>query len=238
MRNRSRGLAWLTFLLAGTVLIAGITVPPLALADPKGKPGVTPPGVPPGKPFQALQREIDALNTQLTTVTSEVTTLTSEVATLTSQVAALEALAPKPGLMWINTLDFLQKGTSTLALDTTGPGLDVTGAAAGSDTVQVGLQVPLGFSVTGARVCYVPGALGSFISSVGLLQYAATPATPPSTVVNTAFAASPGVLSCVDTTPAVSVDPSAGGVLYLSLGITFSAAEPVVIRAVGLDLTP
>ena len=230
MRNCSSWLVRFTVALAGVVLIAGIAVLP-AQADPKGKPGVTPPGVPPGKPFQALQSEINGLTTQ-------VNTLTTEVTTLTSRVAALEALAPKPGIMWINTLDFLQKGTSALGLDTTGPGLDVKGAGAGSDTVQVGLQVPLGFSVTGARVCYVPGTLGSFISSVALLQYAATPATPPTAVVDTPFAASPGVLSCVDTTPAVSVDPSAGGALYLSLGITFTAAESVVIRAVGLHLTP
>src|SRR5262249_42379668 len=65
-----------------------------------------------------------------------------------------------------------------------------------------------------------------------------TPATPPSTAVNTPFAASPGALSCVDTTPAVAVDPSTGGALYLSLGITFTAAESVVIPPVGLHPPP
>src|SRR5262249_16306451 len=128
MRNRSSWRAWVTLVLTGVVLITGITVP-AAQADPKGKPGLTPPGVPPGRPFQALQKEIDALSTRVTT---------------------LEALAPQSGLMWVNPLDFLALGSSTLALDPTGPGLDVTGAAAGSDSVQVGLHVPLGFSVTGA----------------------------------------------------------------------------------------
>jgi len=215
MRNRSHWLRCLTFSLVSAVLLAGIV--PSALADPKGKPGVTPPGVPPGKPFQALQREINALDVRVT---------------------ALEATAPQAGLMWINPLDFRAAGASTLALDATGPGRAVTGAGAGPDTLQGGLQVPLGFAVTSAKVCYVPGPLGSFISSVQLLQYAALPATPPGTAVDTAFVSSPGALSCVDTTPAVSVDPSAGGALYLSLGVSFSGAEAIVIRAVGLELAP
>lgn len=99
--------------------------------------------------------------------------------------------------------------------------------------------MPLGFAVTGAKVCYVSGALASFISSVQLVQYGATPTVPPATLVNQSFAAPLATtLSCLDTTPITGVDPSAGGAMFLSLGITFNAAEAIVIRAVGLHLEP
>src|SRR5262249_45965940 len=159
--NRSSWRAWVTRVLAGVVLITGITVA-AAQADPKGKPGITPPGVPPGRPFQALQKEIDALSTRVTT---------------------LEALAPQSGLMRVNPLDFLARGSSRLGRAPSGRGLAAAGAAAGSDTLQAGLPWPWGFSVSGARVCYVPGALGSSLTCVPLFQYAATPATPPTAVV-------------------------------------------------------
>jgi hypothetical protein len=212
--GRRKPWTYLTALLASAVLIVGLGAP-AALA--KGKPGGGPPGVPPGQPFQALQKEIDALAARVTT---------------------LEAAAPQPGLMWINPLD-LRAATSAVALDATGPGLDVTSAGAGSDVVQVGLQVPLGYAVTGVRVCSVSGTASSYVSSVQLLQYAATPTTPPALLASGAPGA-PGAstLTCFDTTPIVGVDPSAGGAMFLSLGITFTAADTVVVRAVGVHLEP
>jgi hypothetical protein len=216
MRNRSTWLASLISVFVCGVLAVGVAAPS-ALAAPKGKPGITPPGVPPGQPFQALQRQIDGLD---------------------KRVDVLEAAAPQPGLMWINPLDF-RAGASTLSLDLAGPGLVVTGAAAGADVVQVGLQVPLGFSVTGAKVCYVSGAT-SYVSSVQLLQYGATPTLPPATLLSSSPAApTANTLVCVDPTPIAGVDPSAGGAMFLSLGVTFgAAADAITIRAVGLHLEP
>lgn len=226
MRNRSSWLLALTA-FACVVIIGGIVVPG-ALAKPKGKPGVTPPGVPPGQPFQALQRQIDTLNGQVTDLDVRVDDLE----------AAVETLQSLSGMMWLNTLDF-RAGTSILGLDPTAPGLLVTGVVVAADVVRVGLQVPLGFAIAGVRVCYVSGGAGSFVSNIALLQYAAIPATPPATVL-TENPLSPGAstLSCVNTISAISIDPSAGGAVYLSLGIAFNAAEAIALRAIGLELEP
>jgi hypothetical protein len=206
MSNRSSWWASVTSTFVGAVLLAGIVVPS-ALAKPKDK------GVPPGVPFQALQRQIDALD---------------------ARVDALESLA---GLMWINTLD-VRAGTSTLALDPAGPGLLVTGVA--DDVLQVGLQVPLGFVIAEVKVCYVAGASGAFINGVSLSQYAVPPTVPP-TVLNAPFVPpgppAAGTLTCIDATPAGPVDPSSGPV-YLSLSIDFPAADAIAIRGIGLQLEP
>jgi hypothetical protein len=207
MGNRSSWWASVTSTFVVAVLLAGIAVP-CALAKPKEK------AVPPGQPFQALQRQIDDLD---------------------ARVDALESLA---GLMWINTLDS-RAGTSTLALDPAGPGLLVAGAAAGDDVLQVGLQVPLGFAITGVKVCYVSGAAGAFINNVSLLQYD-TPVPLAALPVLTEGFTDPGAneLSCIDTTGAVSLDPSSGGSVYLSLGIAFPAGDVIAVRAIGIQLGP
>jgi hypothetical protein len=216
MRNRSSWLLSVIAVSVCAVLVLGAAIPS-AVAAPKGKPPTTPPGVPPGQPFQALQKQIDALSIR---------------------VKALEDAAPQPGTMWINPLEF-RAGGSTLGLDVAGPGLSVTAGAGGVYVAQVGVQVPLGFSITGATVCYVPGASSS-LSSIQILQYGATPALPPSTVLNEVPTGAPaaGAVGCVSTTTAISVDPSAGGAVFLSPGLTFTAADTIVIRSVGLNLTP
>ncbi len=214
MRDRSRWVLGLAVTLVGVALVLVVAGPP-ALAAPKGKPGVTPPGVPPGQPFRALQKEIDALQGQI------------------------DALKPQPGLMWINPLDLLA-GSSALALNATTAGLDVATGVVG-DVLQVGLQVPLGFNVTGAKVCYQEGAQGAFVSGVALLQNPSpVPTAAPAALVTTSFAApGVGVVACLDTSPAISVDPSAGGALFLELQITPALFSDVItIRAIGIQLEP
>ena len=222
MRSSSKGVRWLSTVCACAVLMAGVASP--ALAVPKGKPGVTPPGVPPGQPFQALQKQIDAL---------------------AGKVKALEAAAPKAGVMWVDPLGLSPAGTSTtsVALDLVGSGaqqgLVVGGSGAGDDVVQVGLQVPLGFAVAGVRVCYQAGPTGSSVSSAQLLQFGVPPALQPASPLNQSLTGlDAGETDCVDTTATVSANPSTGGPLYLSLGLHFTAAEAVVIRGVGLLLAP
>jgi hypothetical protein len=218
MQKRSRWQQSVTAVVATAVLIVGVAVP-LAHAAPKGKPPLTPPGVPPGQPFQALQRQIDALDVR---------------------VDALEAAAPQAGIMWINQLD-LKAGTATLSLDPLAAGLVITGAGAGVDLAQVGLQVPLGYSLAGVTVCYVSGAAGSFINAVQLFELTVPPAVPPTTTLVASSAPAPPLAasaSCVDAEAAAPVDPSADGPVFLSLGITFNEAEAVVIRAIGLHLEP
>ena len=226
MTPRSSATKFLTTVLTCAFVVGAIAGPGFAV--PKGKPGVTPPGVPPGQPFQALQKEIDAL---------------------TTRVKALEATAPQPGLMWINPLDLrLGAGSGlTTGLDRLGDGLGQDGllvtAAGAIDTeaVQVGLQVPPGFAVTGVKVCYVTGAAGGGVSGAQLLQLTLPPALPATTPVlgdPLPVPATAGTSTCADSTTAISVDPSAGGHLYLSLGLTFKGAESISIRGLGLQLEP
>jgi hypothetical protein len=224
MRNRQSWRAFVTAVVVGSALVAGTAVPAaFAAKPPKGdKP------VPPGQPFQALLKLIEALG---------------------ARVDALEAAAPQEGLLWINPLALQTPlsggvpGIATASFEAIGPagsaGLVLTASGAGSDVVQAGVQVPLGFVITGVRVCYVPGPALSFVSGVQLFQFAAVPTVPPAQPLNDLLAA-PGstAVLCVDSATVVSVDPSAGGPVYLSLPVTFNGAEAVIIRGVGLHLSP
>src|SRR5215831_3442941 len=153
--------------------------------------------------------------------------------------------APQPGLMWINPLELTLgfSSTSTAVLDLVGSGtqqgLVVTSTGLTADVLQTGLQVPLGFAITGVRVCYASGATGSFVNAAQLVEFTVPPTLPGATPLNDVLS-SPGnaTTTCADTTSAVSVDPSAGGPVYLSLGLTFTANEALVIRGVGLHLSP
>jgi hypothetical protein len=216
MRNRSSWLLSVIAVSVCAVIVVGAGLPS-AFAAPKGKPPTTPPGVPPGQPFQALQKQID--------------TLGAAVTDLDARVDALEAAAPTAGLMWINHLAFVAvAGPPTLSI-VAGPGLQVT-AAAVNDAVQVGLQVPLGFAVKGAKVCYT--ATAAF--NVQVLQDPVPPTSAALPLV-TSLPGSSGPVVCVDTSLALPVDPSGGGAM--SLGITLpTVASTVVIRAVGLYLEP
>ena len=200
--------------------MAGTAVP-AAFADkpPKGnKP------VPPGQPFQSLLKLLEALGVR---------------------VDALEAAAPQAGVMWINplALQVVPGGTAgtVASFQAVGPaagGLVLTATGAGSDTVQAGVQVPLGFVVTGVTVCYVPGAALSFVSGAQLFQFALPPTAAAQPLNDALGAPATAAAVCVDSATAVSVDPSAGGPVYLSLPLSFNAGEAVIIRGVGLQLSP
>jgi hypothetical protein len=213
----------LTIVMTCGIFATGVALP-AALAAPKGKPGVTPPGVPPGQPFQALQKQIDALATRVKT---------------------LEAAAPQPGLMWINPLD-LRLGAASLLTASLDPvdgvgqdGLVITAVGAATEALQVGAQVPPGFAVTGVKVCYLSGAAGGRVGGAQLVEFAVPPAVPGTVLLNDAFVAPAASAStCADSTTVVSVDPSAGGPLYVSLGLTFTGADSIVIRGIGLQLEP
>ncbi len=166
MRNRSSWLVSLTAAVACVALIVGVAVPG-ALGAPKGKPGVTPPGVPPGQPFIAIVNYINGL-----------------VAALDARITALEAAAPTAGPMWVNPFDFVATaGTVGLAAaGTATPGLVVSTLVLAADTLQAGAQVPRGFKVTGAMVCFTAGAGGGFVSDLTLTQNAPTCRFPSTAV--------------------------------------------------------
>jgi hypothetical protein len=212
MSGRPRWFAVLASSLAVLVLALGMAVPE-ALAK-KNPPKNT--QLPNGRPFQLIQQMIDALDARLD---------------------ALESAAPEAGLLWINPLDLRGGPGVALSLESAvSPGLVVAGAA--PDVVQAGLQVPPGFAVTGVKVCYVPGVSGSHVSSVQLLQYDVPP-TVPTVVLNDPFVAPASTDPlCVDTSTVVSVDPSAGGPLFLSLGLSLSALDSISIRGIGLQIEP
>jgi hypothetical protein len=213
MRKRQSWPALVTALVVGSALVAGT-----AAAGPPGgvPPGKGPKPVPPGVPFQTLLKLI-------------------------------EGIAPQPGLLWIDALALQVPppgGTAgaTAAVQEVGlsGGLVVTPAVAGSAVVQAGVQVPLRFAITGVTVCYVPTA-ASFVSGIQLFQFAVPPPgmTQP---LNDALAAPGGTDPvCVDSTTAVSVDPSAGGPVYVSLPLALGAggaADALVIFGVGLHISP
>ncbi|HXV85951.1 MAG TPA: hypothetical protein VD793_04595 [Gemmatimonadales bacterium] len=205
----------------GSVLVAGAAVPAaFGAKPPKGdKP------VPPGQPFQALLKLIEALGVR---------------------IDALEAAASQPGLLWINPLALQVPPPGGTALATASiqqvglsGGLVVTPTQIGTAVAQAGVQVPLGFAITGVRVCYVPG-VSSFVSGIQLFQFAGPPAAPPLSLVLSDPLGAPGSSDpvCEDSATAVSVDPSAGGPAYVSFPLTFGAVEPLVIFGAGLHVSP
>ena len=214
MRYRSNWLTVVASTLATAVLVVGVGVP-AALAKNNKPPKKT--ELPNGQPFKLIQQMIDGLD---------------------ARVDALEAAAPAAGTLWINPFDLIATtGPVVLTAAPSGtPGLVV--AAAGADTLQVGAQVPPGFGVTGAIVCYIAGLGGGSVSSLALAQNDIEPPFGSVVLVNTAPPApGAGTESCVQTaaldTPA---DPSADGPLYVAVG--FSGPGSITIRGIGLLLSP
>ncbi|MGH7535893.1 MAG: hypothetical protein ACREMG_09930 [Gemmatimonadales bacterium] len=216
MRHRS---SWLTF-LASSVACAGLvlgTAVPAALAKKPDPPNNT--QLPNGRPFQLIQQMIDALD---------------------ARIDALEAAAPQPGTMWINPLDFIGTTVDLTAAPAATPGLVVTAAGVAADTLQAGLQIPLGFGVSYVTVCYVGGAGGGFVNSLAITQNdVVTPFSSAAVAIAVLAAPGAGVQSCVQTTALVPpADPATGGPLYVAIGVRFSGADMLIIRGIGVQLTP
>jgi len=229
MGHRPNWLTCLTASLAAVVLALGTAVPAALAAKPNPPKNTQ---LPPGRPFQLIQGMINGLQ--------------SEVDALDARVDALEAAAPQAGTMWINPLDLTGTlGTVSLAAAVpAAPGLVVNASGIAGDTLQAGIQVPLGFAITGATVCYAPGGIGGFVTSVALAKNNPTPPfasspLPPATNV----AVSPGTPTCTTTTLTAPYDPSdgaTGGPAYLAIGVQFPGLLPdlLTIRGIGILLAP
>jgi hypothetical protein len=212
-------------------MLATAMVATPATAQQRGSSGL-PAG--PGNPIAKLKGQLDAL---------------------AERVAALEA-APDPtpatpALMWINHFDLLPGdpsvvtsfnavssgvggGLTGLVIQSTTTGEDAT--PGGNKVVHTGLQVPPGNTISGVRVCYELSNERSFISQVRLAQVQDPPSMALVLLDDATDLVARGPV-CVDSAPA-SVDPEAGQVL-LSLRVNFGdTGDRIVVRALGLHLTP
>jgi hypothetical protein len=152
-------------------------------------------------------------------------------------------------VLWINHLDFLSGDPSVLTTSFRSVSSDVGGLSGlnihsstvgevdsfgGNKVVEQGVEVPLGYLISGVRVCYQLSSSNSFISQIRLAQVQDPPSFAFVMLDDGTDQTAVGPV-CVDSTP-TSVDPSAGSV-RLSLRLNFGdTGDAIVVRAVGLRL--
>lgn len=172
-------------------------------------------------------------------------------------MAVLEAapiIVPKPlagQVLWIDHFD-LSPGDPTVSTSSNavssgvGGGLTglvirstTTGSVAkngGNKVVQTAVEVPLGFTVIGVRVCYELTSSRSFITQIRLSQVQNPPSSAAVHLDDATQHTAVGPV-CVESTP-TSIDPQVGPLL-LDLRLNYgNVADEIVIRGVGLRLTP
>lgn len=229
MRAKARARTKLYAVALTCGVLAVYAVAPEAFAVVRGRSGL-PPG--PGNPLAALQKEINVLN---------------------QRVGALEASANQPALMWTPHLDFLSGDptvlTTSFSSTSSGVGSGLSGlivqsstlgnvdSLGGNKVVESSIQVPPGFLITGVRVCYEWSAgATSNIVQIRLAQVQNPPSTAIVLLDDATVQPNVGPV-CVDST-ATSVDPSLGAVLLSFRINTGNVADTLVLRGVGLHLTP
>ncbi len=252
MRHHPIRSRFLTPMFVGGALLIGLAILSAATV-PQGKPrGASPPGLPPGRPFQILQKEINALQTQFNGLQNQVNGIQTEVNTLQTEVAALKAAASAPALVWINHTALLPGDKTVVSTSFNSTSSGVGGGLAGlviqssttGDTdsfngnkvVWRALEAPPRFLITGVRVCYELSSSGSFISQIRLAQVQDPPSKALVILDDATHLTNQGPV-CVDSA-STSVDPSLGSVL-LDLRVNFgNTADKIVIRGLGLHLQP
>jgi hypothetical protein len=159
--------------------------------------------------------------------------------------------ATPPTVMWIDHLSLLPgdaslkssfnavssgvgTGLSGLVIQSTTTGSQALGG--GNKVVERGLDVPPGFTIQAVRVCYESTSGGTSIIQIRLAQVQDPPARALVLLDDGTVQPAPGPV-CV-TSASTNVDPSQGAVL-LSLRLNFNAvSDKLVIRGLGLVLTP
>lgn len=213
--------AWGRALVCAVFAMVVLAAPAAAQPRPGG----------PGNPFASLQAQIDELAARL---------------------AALEEPEPaEPALVWINHFDLLPGdasvltsfnavssgvggGLTGLVIESTTTGENASGG--GNKVVHRSLEVAPNFTITGVRVCYELSNARSFISQVRLAQVQDPPSVAFVLLDDGTDLTSPGPV-CVDSAP-TAVDPALGAVL-LSLRVNFGdTSDRIVVRGIGLHLTP
>lgn len=159
--------------------------------------------------------------------------------------------APRKMVMWVNHFDLLpgdSSVTTSFNAISSGVGGGLTGLVIRSSTtgelgqgggnkvVHMGLQVPPGYLIKAVRVCYELSNKRSFISQVRLAQIQNPPSSAGVQLDDATDLTNPGPV-CVDSAP-TSVDPRLGEVL-ISLRVNFgNTSDRIVVRALGLHLSP
>jgi hypothetical protein len=156
---------------------------------------------------------------------------------------------PQTSIMWINHLDLLPgdpsviisfnavnsgvgSGLSGLIIMSTTTGNSASGG--GGKVVEKGLQVPPGFLITGARVCYESSNARSFIDLIRLAQVQDPPSSELVRLDDSTQQVNPGPV-CVNSAP-TTINPGLGAV-RLDLRVNFSdTSDKIVVRAVALHL--
>src|SRR4029450_9760728 len=154
-------------------------------------------------------------------------------------------------IMWVNHFDLLPGDpsvTTTFNAVNSGVGGGLTGLViqstttgqnaqgGGNKVVHMGLQVPPGYAIRGVRVCYELSNKRSFISQIRLAQIQNPPSSASVLLDDPTDLTNPGPL-CVDSA-ATNVNPGTGEVL-IHLRVNFgNTADKIVVRALGLHLTP
>ncbi len=125
-------------------------------------------------------------------------------------------------------------GLAALVVHSTTTGEDAQGG--GNKVVWTALEVPLGFSVVGVRICYELTSKASFISQVRLAQVQNPPSSALVLLDDATNHTAVGPV-CVDV-KSPTIDPEKGALL-LDLRVNFgSTSDRIAIRGLGLWLTP
>jgi hypothetical protein len=178
-------------------------------------------------------------------------TKSTKKATKRATKVSKETRPPGKTIMWVNHFDLLPGDpsvTTSFNAVSSGVGGGLTGlvirssttgenaSGGGNKVVHMGLQVPPSYLIKGVRVCYELSSKKSFISQIRLAQVQTPPQSAIVRLDDGTDQTNPGPI-CVDSAPA-TVDPTLGEVL-LSLRVNFgNTSDKIVIRALGLHLSP
>jgi hypothetical protein len=157
----------------------------------------------------------------------------------------------KARIMWVNHFALLPGDPSVTTLFnaiSSGVGGGLTGLVVqssstgdtspggGNKVVHMALQVPPGYLIKGVRACYELSNKRSFVTQIRLSQVKDPPASATVMLDDATDQTNPGPV-CVNSA-STSVDPSAGAVL-LDLRVNIgNTSDKIVIRALGLHLSP
>jgi hypothetical protein len=158
---------------------------------------------------------------------------------------------PKAELMWLDHLALLPGDpsvTTTFNAVSSGVGGGLSGlvihssttgenaAGGGNKVVEMAVEVPPHYKVTGVRVCYELTSKKSFISQIRLAQVKDPPASAVVLLDDGTDQTNVGPV-CVNSA-STSIDPAAGPLL-LSLRVNYgNTSDWIVVRGLGLHLVP